>query len=106
MAGRRWFCEFAVPGAAALMCGGLVCGKRERSRECAGDKTRRKVGFGAKSGELGHAAHCRLAPGSPRFSYLHSQANPICFVSMPAQHPAQPNTVIVSQACSQQTPTT
>ena len=33
MAGSRWFCEFAVPGAAVLMCGGLVCGKRERSRE-------------------------------------------------------------------------
>ncbi len=61
MAGRRWFCEFAVPGTAELlMCGGSVCGKRERSREVL--VINQAAGrVGAKSGEFG--ARGTLSPG-------------------------------------------
>ena len=90
MAGRRWFCEFAVPGTAELlMCGGSVCGKRERSREVL--VINQAAGrVGAKSGELGHAARCRLASWvAPLFP--HSQANPISSCQRPprAQTPSQ-----------------
>ena len=97
MAGRRWFCEFAVPGTAELlMCGGSVCGKRERSREVL--VINQAAGrVGAKSGELGHAARCRLAWQLGRPVFPTQPSPPYFFVSTPAPRPATPSLSVSQQ---------